>query len=318
MNLAQLRYVVAVDDHRHFSRAAEACRVTQPTLSTQLAKLEAELGVEIFDRSKRPVEPTDLGSLLVAQARTVLRETSRIPDLIREAEGETSGHLRVGVLPTLAPYLLPRFVSELRDAHPRLRLTVRELLTDEIVDDLGGDRLDAGIVATPVDAPGIVDRRLFDEPFVGYVAPGHRLSGKERIRQEDLVLEDLWILDEGHCFRDQVLELCRDVRSPDGEDRPLVFESGSLETLRRLVDQGGGMTLLPRLAADDLEGDAAARIRPFAGPSPARTIRLVHRKTYLKRGLIHAFVRGLVRALPRGLGSAGAHEAAELGEWEVG
>lgn len=318
MNLAQLRYVVAVDDHRHFSRAAEACQVTQPTLSTQLAKLERELGVEIFDRSKRPVEPTDLGALLVAQARTVLRETARLPDLVREVDGQTDGELRVGVLPTLAPYLLPRFVSELSRQHPGLRLTVRELLTQEIVDALAADRLDAGVVATAVDAAGVVERRLFAEPFVGYVAPGHRLSGPERIRREDLRLDDLWILDEGHCFRDQVLELCRDVRSPEGGERSVVFESGSLETLRRLVDESGGMTLLPRLAADALDGTAADRIRPFQGTSPARTVSLLHRKTYLKRGLIHAFVAALLEALPPGLEAASAGSGAEIGEWEVG
>lgn len=298
MNLAQLGYVVALDRHRHFSRAAEACGVTQPTLSTQLGKLEQELGVEIFDRTRRPVEPTDLGRRIVAQARRVLREAGRLEEVIREARGVVAGELRVGILPTLAPYLLPRFVSDLSREHPEISLTVEELITDRILESLAADRIDVGVLATPVDGGRWIERELFVEPFVGYLAADHRLRERDRLSRDDVELDDLWILHEGHCFRDQVLELCEDVTSGRASSARPTFRSGNIETLKRLVDGSGGMTLLPALAAADLREPERRRVRRFVDPPPSRLIRLVHGKTYLKRSLIHAFAHRLLDALP--------------------
>lgn len=298
MNLAQLGYVVALDEHRHFSRAAGACGVTQPTLSTQLGKLESELGVEIFDRDRRPVEPTDLGRLIVDQARRVLREAGRFDEVIREARGVVAGELRVGVLPTLAPYLLPGLVSDLSRRHPEISLSVEELVTERILEDLGADRLDVGVIATSEGARGWIERPLFVEPFVGYMAPAHPLLERERLRREDIDVDDLWILHEGHCFRDQVLELCEDMDRRGRGGRSVTFRSGNLETLKRMVDASGGMTLLPALAVDDLGHADRSRIRRFVEPPPARTVRLVRGKTYLKRALIEAFEETLLDALP--------------------
>lgn len=298
MNLAQLRYVVALDEHRHFSRAARSCGVTQPTLSTQLAKLEHELGIEIFNRDRRPVEPTDLGRRIVDQARRVLREAGRFEELILEAREVVAGDLRVGVLPTLAPYLLPRFVSDLSRRHPGISLAVEELVTEQILEGLEAERLDIGVVATSEGKRGWIERELFQEPFVGYMAPGHPLLERDRLRREDLRIEDLWILHEGHCLRDQILELCEDLHSEGAGRRSVTFRSGNLETLKQMVDSSGGMTLLPGLALDRLQGAERDRVRQFVEPAPARIVRLVQRKTYLKRSLIEAFTAVLLQALP--------------------
>lgn len=298
MTLTQLSYAVAVDTHRHFSRAAEACGVSQPTLSTQLRKLERELGVEIFDRGRQPVEPTDLGARVLSQARAVLREAARLEEVVEEARGEVSGEFRIGMLPTLAPYVLPRFASDLAREHPEISLSVEEGLTDPLLERVETDRLDAALIATPVDSPGLLERPLYEEPFVGYVSEGHRLHDRDRLSRDDLSLDDLWILHEGHCFRDQVLRVCRDLERPESSSRPLEFESGNLETLIRLVDEGGGMTLLPELAVDGLTSEQRRRVRAFRGPPPSRVVRLVHGKTYLKRGMIEAFRDSLLASVP--------------------
>lgn len=298
MTLAQLRYVVAVDTHRHFVRAAEQCGVTQPTLSMQILKLEEELGVRLFDRSKQPVEPTDVGHLVIEQARVVLREAARVREVVDGAGGEVSGELRVGVIPTLAPYVLPRFLSRFSGRYPGASLVVEELRTEQIVESLQSDRLDAGLVATAIELRGIREHPLFEEPFVAYISERHPLFGEARLRVEDLILDDLWLLHEGHCFRDQVLQLCHEVDRSGRNPRPLHFESGNLETLKRMVDSSGGLTLLPYLAAVDLRGEERDRVRPFGSPPPSRCVRLVHGKTYLKRGLIEAFVGELLAAVP--------------------
>lgn len=297
MTLAQLSYLVAVDTHRHFVKAAEHCHVTQPTLSMQLQKLERQLRVEIFDRSKQPVEPTDLGKLIIIQARVVLREAGRIKEIINESSGEIAGELRIGIIPTLAPYLLPRFVTALTKNQPGLSLTVEELRTEAIIEGIQTDRLDAGVVASSIDRPGVTETMLFEEPFVGYVADSHRLYAQDDVHVSDLRLEDLWLLNEGHCFRDQVVELCQE-RQPVGGAKPLHFESGNLETLIRMVDSGGGMTLLPKLATDGLTAEEGARVRVFTGPVPTRRVRLITARAYLKRSLLDAFLQEMMDALP--------------------
>jgi LysR family hydrogen peroxide-inducible transcriptional activator len=300
--------VAAIDTHRHFARAAAACGVTQPTLSMQLAKLEAALGVVLFDRRRSPVVPTDIGHALIEQARIVLRETNRLREISHARGGLVEGELRLGVIPTVAPYLLPSVVHRLAREHPRLTLVIEERLTDDIVQGLRRDVLDAGIVATAVDDAGMAERTLFTEPFIGYVSGGHRLASSPTLRASDLSLEDLWLLAEGHCFREQAIQLCRQrtVRgrgaAPHGPvAAPLCarFESGNLETLKRLVEQGEGMTLLPMLAALDLQrASERRRLRPFSGSPPVREIRLVRRRDYLKQHLVEAVVGAVMESLP--------------------
>jgi LysR family hydrogen peroxide-inducible transcriptional activator len=295
VTLTQLAYAVAVDTHRHFERAAAACGVTQPTLSMQLRKLEGALGTALFDRRRVPVVPTTAGAALLAQARVVLREAARLDDLRVLASGTIAGELRLGVIPTLAPYLLPRLLDTLATRHPQLQLIVEERVTAELIAELRADALDAALIATRTDDAVLVSRTLFREPFVGYAGARHRLAGSARLTADDLSLGDLWILSEGHCLRTQVVTLCgqrtpaRDGRRELGGDAgPLArIESGNLDSLARLVERGTGMTLLPALAAAALPTAAQRRLAiPFADPAPTRGIRMVRRRRGPRQHLV--------------------------------
>ncbi len=296
MTLAQLRYFVAVDEHRHFGRAAAACHVSQPTLSTQLRKLEDELGVELIDRSHQPVVPTAEGERLIEQARTVLTARDRLATLADDIQDRVSGTLRIGMLPTLSPYLLPLVLPAMKEAHPEVTLILREWPTAEVLDALHTDALDVGLIATDEAGPDLYDTVLFTEPFVGYVARPHRLADRETLHPSDLSVDDLWLLSEGHCFRDQVLQVCG--HTPTGAHVPARFESGSLETLVHLVRQSGGMTLLPRLATHHMpDAEREQYVVPFADPPPTRDVRLVGRRRHKQR-LVDAFVDTLQEVLP--------------------
>jgi LysR family hydrogen peroxide-inducible transcriptional activator len=299
ITLTQLAYLAALDTHRHFERAASACNVTQPTLSMQIQKLEATLGATLFDRSRSPVIPTDVGVEVVAQARVVLHEAARLSEISRAASGAIAGELRLAVIPTLAPYLLPRVLEIIAVRHPLLELVVEERVTESIVDGLRDDSLDAGLIAADLDATDLTQQLLFREPFMGYVSAGHRLAGRERLSVKDLSLADLWLLSEGHCMRAQVVTLCQQ-RGRKGAHAPAPaqaciraarFESGNLETLKRLVERGNGMTLLPALAAADLATAAQRRlVVPFGDPAPSRSVAIARRRTHFREHLVGAVV----------------------------
>lgn len=323
ITLTQLAYAVALDTHRHFERAASACHVTQPTLSMQLRKLEATLGATLFDRSRAPVIPTDVGVEVLQQARTVLREAASLSELCRTASGAIAGELRLAVIPTLAPYLLPGVLEAIGDRHPELELVVEERMTESVLDGLRDDSIDAGLVATTHDTGDLVQDPLFREPFVGYVSAGHRLAGHHSLSVHDLSLGDLWLLSEGHCLRTQVVNLCQQRGRRGGRARPsrddardeaadactrvARFESGNLETLKRLVERGNGMTLLPALAVADLSTTAQRRrVVPFGREAPSREVALVRRRTQFRRHLIDA-VAVIVREI------AGAALADDVG-----
>jgi LysR family hydrogen peroxide-inducible transcriptional activator len=298
ITLTQLVYAVALDTHRHFERAASACNVTQPTLSMQLQKLEAALGATLFDRSRAPVIPTDVGIAVIAQARVVLREAAILTDVSESVSATIAGELRLAVIPTLAPYLLPGVLEVIAARHPELELVVEERVTESVLDGLRDDTIDAGLVGTAVDAPDIVQRPLFREPFVGYVSAAHRLAGRTRLSVSDLSLGDMWLLSEGHCLRTHVVTLCqqrgrrrRGANSGEGDSctRVARFESGNLETLKRLVERGNGMTLLPALAVADLATAAQRRlVVPFGDPVPTREVGLVRRRTHLRQRSVGA------------------------------
>ncbi len=326
VTLTQLAYAVAVDTHRHFERAAAACNVTQPTLSMQIQKLEAALGTTLFDRSRVPVIPTDAGVAVIAQARVVLNEAARLADLGRASSGTIAGELRLAVIPTLAPYLLPRVLETIARRHPSLELVVEERVTESVLEGLRDDTLDAGLVATGVDAPDIMQRHLFREPFVGYVSGKHRLAGRSRLSVSDLSLDDLWLLSEGHCMRTQVVSLCQQ-RQQNGARgsapettcmRAARFESGNLETLKRLVERGNGMTLLPALAAADLATAAQRRLLiPFGRPVPVRQVGIARRRTHFRQHLVSAVetliveVAATILAPRKGRGAADEYARAQ-------
>jgi LysR family transcriptional regulator, hydrogen peroxide-inducible genes activator len=297
VTLLQLTYLLALDKHRHFRLAAESCYVTQPTLSTQIQNLEAELGVTLFDRHTHPIEPTRIGRKVIAQARMVVAETERIQQLVQEAAGEMEGELRVGILPTLAPYLLPLIIAPFARQYPGVALMFEELPANEIAAHIRRDLLDAGLVATDAAGHGVVEVPLFDEPLVGYVAPGHRLFEATQIEPEDLHSDDLWLMSEGHCFREQTLALLGGTAPAASEQNVVEFASGNLETLQRLVDRGHGMTLLPLLAVQVEGSHAPVSVRPFREPAPCRTVRLIHAETLVKRRPIQALANEIVAAV---------------------
>jgi len=302
MTLTQLDYIVAVDTYRHFATAAEACHVTQPTLSMQIQKLEDELDVRVFDRSKQPVVPTETGMAILAQARDVLRAARRIPEIVSESKENFRGDLKIGIIPTLAPYLLPYFIGEFIGKYPAVSVQIQELVTEQIIERLRTGLIDVGLVVTPLSEMGITEIPLFEEPFVVYASDSHPLLAKPSVSPADLHAEGLWLLTEGHCFRNQVMQLCGADRQANSTSA-LRYETGSLETLIKLIDKQGGFTLLPYLATVDMDDTRRLRLRPFdrsagAAPQPVREVSIVMHRSFLKRKLIDAFKTEILAHLP--------------------
>ncbi|MDX9750422.1 MAG: LysR substrate-binding domain-containing protein [Flavobacteriales bacterium] len=300
MTLQQLEYIVAIDTHRHFAKAAAACFVTQPTLSGMVKKLEEELGTVLFDRSKSPVVPTAEGVRLVAQARTVLREAGAFMRLARETRDQESGELRIGVIPTLAPYLLPLFLGPFMQARPQVRLSIAELTTETIVDRLARETLDVGLMATPLKVPGLRERPLFTERFMVFAAPGEMGPRKRYVLPGDIDPDRLWLLEEGHCMRSQVLNLCALRR--EGVHGRLHYLSGSIGSLMRLVRAQGGVTIVPELAAVGMDKAQRAWLHPFKAPAPAREISAVTYRHALKDRLLDLLCTAIVDAVDGHLG----------------
>ena len=307
MTITQLSYILAVFRERNFALAAQSCFVTQPTLSMQIQKLEDDLGVVIFDRSKKPVQPTTIGAKILEQAQTVLWEVSRIEEIIHSEKDEIQGKFKLGVIPTLAPYLLPLFLEEFVTKHPKVDLVIEELQTAQIIEKLKDDSIDAGILVTPLKIQGIEESVLFYEPFVVYLSPKHPLLKHRRITEAELSIKDIWLLNEGHCFREQVIDLCKKRKIAPAEHKNLVFESGNLETLKRLVDKKFGYTLLPYLAIQDMkESERKKKIRFFTEPVPTREVSIVSSRSFLKKAIKGALCRTILKSLPDVLQNAGA------------
>ena len=300
MTLVQYEYIVAVDDYRHFASAAEKCFVTQPTLSMQIQKLEDQLGVIIFDRSKHPVVPTDAGKKVINQARIVLYEAGKIKELIDEEKGRITGTLRIGILPTLSPYLLPLFIKNFTEKYPDVDVVVDEETTEKIIEKLQKDQLDVGLFATPSGANNLEERPIFNEEFVAYVNKDHELSKVETIDSFLMDVDDVWVLNEGHCFRNQVLNICQPANNNNGNFK---FQSGSLEALKKLVDMHGGITLLPELATLDLSEDQQKQLRWFKDPKPVREVSLVIHRSFLKRKMTEALYNEILLSIPEDIQS---------------
>jgi LysR family hydrogen peroxide-inducible transcriptional activator len=298
ITITQLGYIVAIDDCRHFAAAAERCFVTQPTLSMQVKKLEEDLGVLIFDRNRHPVEPTEIGARLIEQARIVLSSTRRINEIINEDKQEATGLLRVGIIPTLAPYLLPAFIGRYARDYPQVRLEVEELVSKEIIRRLKRDTLDAGIFVTPYRDEKIVECPVFYEEMLLYAHPEHELLKRESIRPADLSPWKMWMLGEGHCFRDQVLNLCEQASRQEGR---FPFESNSLETLIKIVDREGGFTIIPELAAREMPPGKREQVRSFASYTPVREVSVIHSNHYIKKKLISLLREELKAIVPPGM-----------------
>ncbi len=294
--MTQLEYVLAVDTHRHFSKAARACFVTQPTLSMQLHKLEDEIGVVIFDRSKKPILPTEAGKIVIKQARLVLSEFKKIQMLTDQTKKEVSGDFVLAVIPTLAPSLVPLFVRTFSERFPKVMLTVREMQTQDIIAALDREEIDASLLATPLHVKTLTEDVLFYEPFYLLVHQNHPLARKKTVKESDLEGADVLLLEEGHCLGNQIMNVC-DVKVRRPVMRNVRFESGSLETLIRLVEGNVGYTLIPALDGLHRESRSARRV-PFAKPVPSREVSLVYRRDQLKRPVLEALKTTITESLP--------------------
>ena len=307
MNLQQLEYIVAVDNHRHFARAADACFVSQPTLSIMIHKLEDELGLVIFDRKRQPVIPTIRGKEIIDQARVVLRESARLEEIATEAKEKMEGELSIGIIPTLAAYLVPLFIQDFLDLYPQVHITVEEAQTKTILDELKKGILDVGILATPLNEPNMEESVLFYEEFYLYTAD---VKPKRFVIQEDIDPNKLLLLEEGHCLRSQILNLCK-LQETSG--RQLKYQAGSLETLKRLVDSKQGMTILPELATLSLGEEDKMRVTRFKQPAPVREISLVMHRSFVKEHLIEKLKESILSSLPEPMQRKRKMNVIELG-----
>ncbi len=300
MNLQQLEYIIAVDRYRHFAKAAEACFVTQPTLSMMVQKLEEELGVKIFDRARKPVTPTREGAEIIARARELLTKASSLKTFAAELKGEIKGELHMGIIPTLAPYLLPLFLKTFTQKYPHLRIFIREMITTDITDQLKAGKLDIGLLATPLHDQQLLEYPLFYEEFYAYTHDPAKPGKSKMILPREIDIHQLWLLEEGHCMRNQVFDLC-ELKKKDNEADKLHYEAGSIETLINLVDNSQGITIVPHLATLLLKPSQQKKIREFTNPKPVREISLVTVRDFPRKTLLDNLSAVIRKSIPLSL-----------------
>lgn len=296
MTIQQLEYVLAVDRFRHFAKAAEYCCVTQPTLSAMIQKLEDELEVKLFDRTVQPVSPTQIGKKVIEQAYIILAQVAQVKEIINEEKHSLAGVFRLGVLPTIAPYLLPRFFQQLMAKYPELDIRVTEMKTLDIQQALHIGDIDAAIIASLLEDSDLVEETLFYEQFYGYISRKEPLFKHEVIRTSDITGEHLWLLDEGHCFRDQLVRFCR---MEGGKVSQMAYRLGSMETFMRMVESGQGITFIPELAVRQLTEEQTELVRPFAIPRPTRQIVMVTNKHFIRYSLLRILKEEIQAAVPK-------------------
>ena len=296
MTLQQMEYIVAVDKFRHFSKAAEYCKVTQPTLSAMIQRLEDELEVRIFDRTQQPVCPTAIGSTIISQATNILKQVDVIKETIAEEKGSISGEFHIGIIPTIAPYLLPRFFHQLEKKYPDLNFRIYEMKTAEIKEALLLNNIDAGIVATFSCMEGEFNIfHLYYEQFYAYISTENRLSQNNVIKTTDLTNEQLWMLDEGHCFRDQLVKFCQ---LKSAQTSQLTYNLRSLDTFMRMVENGNGITFIPELAITQLNDNQKMMVKPFAIPTPTRHISIITNKNFIRNKILNAIIEEIQTSIP--------------------
>jgi LysR family transcriptional regulator, hydrogen peroxide-inducible genes activator len=284
MTITQLKYTLAVAEHGNFTTASDKCFVTQPTLSMQVQKLEEELGVVIFNRSTKPLQVTDIGKKVLFQAKKIVEESSRMNDVVSEEKGIIGGTLKVGIIPTVSSTLLPLFLNIFLKKHKNVEIKIEEFNTETINQKLEDNTIDCAIAATPLNNSTIIERPLYYEPFIAYVPEHHFLAGNKTLGVDDLSNGDILILKDGHCFRNQVLNLC----SFEDLNKQYELKSGSFETLINLSNNGPWMTIIPYLHSNNLSPKNLENIIPFEEPSPAREISMIYSKSQLKLPVINA------------------------------
>jgi len=298
MTITQLEYVVAVATYRSFVLAAEKCFVTQPTLSMQIQKLEDELGVKVFDRNKHPIIVTDMGAMVVEQARIAIGECERIHEVIQNQQKILSGIFKFAVIPTVAPNILPGLLENYSKTFPDMKLDVTEMETNQIISALRNNEIDAALVSTPLEENGIKEYPLFYEPFVGYFSNGEKALAKRMIKPADISLDRIWLLNEGHCMRNQIINLCSDQVQKLQSERPYRYESSNVETLRKMVEKNGGMSVLPELSTLEFTEDQIERIRYFEDPEPVREISLVTNGHFVRMSVLQSLMDEILKLVP--------------------
>ncbi|MEJ7778058.1 MAG: hydrogen peroxide-inducible genes activator [Daejeonella sp.] len=310
MTLVQLEYIIAIETYRSFGLAAEKCFVTQPTMSMQVQKLEEDLGVKLFDRSRQPVIPTEIGVEILEQARLIVKESYKIKEIISNKKGGAEGELKIGIIPTMAPYLMPRVISAFMEKYPMVQLLVWEYTTEQIVYGLKNGLLDCGILSTPLSDKSLNENPLFFESFVAYLSKSSPLTSKKNLSPNDIDANDLWLLSEGHCMRNQILNICN--RRKSDEIKPFEYNTDSVETLKRMVDMNKGITLLPELSLADFSVRQLDRVRYFKSPAPSREISIVTHRNFLKRKLISILEKEIIAAIPKRMQSKRKKEIMQI------
>jgi LysR family transcriptional regulator, hydrogen peroxide-inducible genes activator len=298
MTLQQLEYIIALDTYRHFGKAALHCNIAQPSLSVQIQKLEEELKTTIFVRTKQPITPTESGVIIIEQARKIMAESATMAQLVQQQKNTIEGNLKIGVIPTLAPYLLPLFLLEFIKKYPAVSLNVSELTTDKIIRRLKNGMLDIGILATPLSQKELQETFLFNEEFVAYVSKKEKIFAKKYLLPADIDVNKMWLLEEGHCLRSQTINLC-ELQKMSTVQKHLDFETGSIETLKKFVEKNEGITLLPELATIDMSAAKKAMLRYFKSPAPVREISMVTNKGFVKTRLASILKESILEHLPR-------------------
>jgi len=303
VSLIQLEYIVALDTHKSFSLAADKSFVTQPTLSMQIKKMETDLGIVLFDRSKQPIVATEIGKLIIAQARVILSESKKIEELIQTSKNTLTGDLKIGIIPSLAPYLLPLFIGDFARKYPGIKITINELLSEKIAENLQNEKIDVGILVTPLHFSELNESPLFYEKILLYCNENHPYSKLKEVSVNQLANENIWLLSNGHCFRNQVVNLCKikdqnSITSSKGK-HPFSYESASIETLIKFVDKEGGLTLMPELALLDLPESKKKLAKQLVGKSPVREVSIVTNKVFVKQRILQVLKEEIIKAIPK-------------------
>jgi len=293
MTLQQLEYVLALDKTRHFVRAAELCGVTQPTLSAMIQKLEDELDSKIFDRSRQPIETTEIGEQIIRQAQVIIYQVNQLKENVKTEKGTLSGSLSLAVIPTIAPYLLPQFISSFKKLYPTISLKISEMHTNTIIEKLRIAEIDMAILSTPLDDPKILEVPLYYEKFVAYISPNEPIYKLTELSATDMPLDRLWVLEEGHCLRNQVFNFCH-----EKPQRTSTYEAGSIDTLVKIVDLNGGYTVIPELHVDLLSETQKLNLREIVKPEATREISVVIRHDFVREGMLNAVAESIKQIIP--------------------
>lgn len=296
MTLQQLEYIVALDKHRHFVKAAESCHVTQSTLSMMIQKLEQELEINIFDRKMQPIAPTEIGRSLIDQAKVILYNAKQFKELALSEKQQESGKVTLGIIPTVAPYILPKLFNILQERNPNIQLHVKEITTAEIIKQLDKAEIDMALLATPLDNPNILEIPVYYEKFFGYISPTEDLYQMKELEMNHIPMDHLWVLKEGHCLRNQVIRLCE-----FDSGFSSIYEAGSIDTLIKIVDTNGGYTIIPELHINLLSEQQKANVRPIVNPEPNREISLVVRNDYVKERLLNVIAKNISDVIPENM-----------------